>query len=115
MGMYNKNMEDKLFWQVEAEYLEKKYEAEQKACQATNLKEALDSGLNEIWLMTDKDVGYEFVGYARKGGYDLAPPFDAYWDNGKKDGLECTCVQFSSCDISDDGFLQGYFNKVKED
>lgn len=109
-------MKDKPFWQIEAEYLEKRYEAEQKAYQATNLKEALDSGLNAIWLMSDKDVGYEFVGYALpNGNYDLVSPYDAYWDNGKKDGLESVNVRFTDLSTSDDGYLIGYFEQIRED
>ena len=99
---------ERLFWSIEKDYLDEFDKVVQKCEAVTNLKEALDTGLNGIYLKINED--YDYVGWKEEDGtYNLTEPYNRMWENGKRDGLEVTYCHFIEVDHDDDGYTVGYF------
>ena len=97
-----------LFWELEHRYLKESDKALKKCEEVTNLKEALDTELDQIWLVIpNQDTDY--VGYKTHDGYELSAPYDAMWENGKRDGLEVTYCHFVEFQVNNEGNTVGYF------
>ena len=99
---------EKLFWSIEKNYLDEYDKVIAKCEQVTNLREALDTGLNGIYLHFD-DYTNDFVGYKDENGeYQLTEPY-ATWEKEGRDGIDVTYCHFVEVDHDDDGYTVGYF------
>ena len=95
------NQEEKLFWQLESEYLHRKDDLEYLCEQADNLKKALDTGVNSVRLQYEDHQ--DFVGYKNPDGtYDLSLPYEA-------DRISSIGVNFLELDEDGDGYTIAIF------
>ena len=102
------------FWSLEYDYLKERDALIIQCEEVENLKQALDTGLNSIRLIVGDQE--DWVGYLNEDGtYHLSSQYDAMWENGKRDGLECTECRFVQLDTDDDGYTIGIFEMVRSD
>lgn len=102
------------FWSLEDEYLREYDKILDECSRVENLKQALDTGLNSIRLVVGDQE--DWVGYLNEDGtYRLSDKYARMWENGKRDGLECTGCRFIELDNDDDGYTIGRFEMVRSD
>lgn len=100
------NQKEKLFWQLEDEYLNRRDELETLCEQADDLKKALDTGVNSVRIRTeDGDI---YVGYKENENvYSLGGQFEA-------DRISSIGVKFVELEEDDDGYTIAIY-EMEED
>ena len=101
------NME-KPFWITEQNYYKELDKVVEKCEKVTNLREALDTGLNSIYLHID-DSTCDYVGYKYEDGkYVLTLPY-RQWEEEGRDGVDVTYCHYIGLEEDDDGYTEGHF------
>ena len=99
---------EKPFWTIEFNYLKELDKVARRCEKVTNLREALDTGLNSIYLHIDGNT-CDYVGYKDEDGeYVLTLPY-RQWEDEERDGVDVTYCHFLYLEKDDDGYTQGHF------